>query len=115
MDGNPDVNAKTIRETCARHQQIIVNRYFIECQGLAETLSQSATRVGVSASLQARIEQYTTLLPGASTLSPGRHDRMPYRVFLGQVTERLRATYDGARQPLRFGQRVPQRSHSDRR
>jgi phosphoenolpyruvate carboxylase len=94
MDGNPDVNAKTIRETCARHQQIIVNRYFVECQGLAETLSQSATRVGVSASLQARIEQYTTLLPGASTLSPARHDRMPYRVFLGQVMERLRATYD---------------------
>jgi phosphoenolpyruvate carboxylase len=94
MDGNPDVNAKTIRETCARHQQIIVNRYFLECQGLAETLSQSAARVGISASLQARIEQYQTLLPGARTLSPARHDRMPYRVFLGQVMERLRATYD---------------------
>ena len=94
MDGNPDVHAKTIRETCARHHQIIVNRYFIECTGLAETLSQSATRVGISEALQARIEQYRTLLPGAATLSPGRHDRMPYRVFLGQVTERLRATYD---------------------
>ncbi|HKU17028.1 MAG TPA: phosphoenolpyruvate carboxylase [Steroidobacteraceae bacterium] len=94
MDGNPDVNAKTIRETMARHQQIIVNRYFLECQGLAETLSQSATRVGISASLQARIEQYTTLLPGARTLSPARHDRMPYRAFVGQVMERLRATYD---------------------
>ena len=94
MDGNPDVNAKTIRETCARHQQIIVNRYFLECQGLAETLSQSATRVGISAALQKRIEQYTTLLPGAATLSPARHDRMPYRMFLGQIMERLRATYD---------------------
>jgi phosphoenolpyruvate carboxylase len=94
MDGNPDVNAKTIRETCARHQQIIVNRYFLECQGLAETLSQSAARVGISASLQARIEHYQTLLPGAGTLSPARHDRMPYRAFLGQVMERLRATYD---------------------
>jgi phosphoenolpyruvate carboxylase len=94
MDGNPDVHAKAIRETVARHQQIIVNRYFLECQGLAETLSQSATRVGISSALQARIEQYTTLLPGASTLSPARHDRMPYRVFLGQIMERLRATYD---------------------
>jgi phosphoenolpyruvate carboxylase len=94
MDGNPDVHAKAIRETVARHQQIIVNRYFVECQGLAETLSQSATRVGISSALQARIEQYTTLLPGASTLSPARHDRMPYRVFLGQIMERLRATYD---------------------
>jgi phosphoenolpyruvate carboxylase len=94
MDGNPDVHAKTIRETCARHQQIIVNRYFLECQGLAEMLSQSAARVGISAALQARIEQYMALLPGAGTLSPARHDRMPYRVFLGQVMERLRATYD---------------------
>ena len=94
MDGNPDVNAKTIRETMARQQQIVVNRYFLECQGLAETLSQSAARVGISTALQARIEQYTTLLPGARTMSPARHDRMPYRVFLGQVMERLRATYD---------------------
>ena len=94
MDGNPDVHAKAIRETVARHQQIIINRYFIECQGLAETLSQSATRVGISPALQKRIEQYTTLLPGAATLSPARHDRMPYRFFLGQILERLRATYD---------------------
>jgi phosphoenolpyruvate carboxylase len=94
MDGNPDVHAKAIRETVARHQQIIVNRYFIECQGLAEMLSQSATRVGISSALQARIDQYTTLLPGAATMSPARHDRMPYRVFLGQIMERLRATYD---------------------
>jgi phosphoenolpyruvate carboxylase len=95
MDGNPDVHAKTIRETVARHQQIIVNAYFLECQGLAEALSQSATRIGISAELQERIDRYRVLLPGASNLSPSRHDRMPYRVFLGQVMERLRATYDG--------------------
>jgi phosphoenolpyruvate carboxylase len=95
MDGNPDVHAKTIRETIARHQQLIVNRYFLECQGLAEELSQSATRIGISAELQARIDLYMTLLPAAHTLSPARHDRMPYRVFLGQVMERLRATYEG--------------------
>jgi phosphoenolpyruvate carboxylase len=95
MDGNPDVHAKTIRETMARHQQLIVNRYFIECKGLAEELSQSATRIGIAPELQARIELYMTLLPAAQTLSPARHDRMPYRVFLGQVMERLRATYEG--------------------
>ncbi|MGH8175146.1 MAG: phosphoenolpyruvate carboxylase [Steroidobacter sp.] len=95
MDGNPDVHAKTIRETVARHQQIIVNRYFLDCQGLAETLSQSAARIGISSELQARIDNYMVLLPSAGSLSPARHDRMPYRVFLGQVMERLRATYDG--------------------
>lgn len=95
MDGNPDVNAKTIRETIARHQQLIVNRYFLECQRLAESLSQSAARIGVSAELQERIERYQALLSAAHSLSPARHDRMPYRVFLGQVMERLRATYEG--------------------
>ncbi len=95
MDGNPDIHAKTIRETIARQQQLIVNRYFLECQGLAESLSQSATRIGVSAGLQARIEHYQALLSASHASSPARHDRMPYRVFLGQIMERLRSTYEG--------------------
>ncbi|HEY5807466.1 MAG TPA: phosphoenolpyruvate carboxylase, partial [Povalibacter sp.] len=102
MDGNADIHAKTIRETIARQQQLIVNRYFLECQGLAESLSQSATRIGVSANLQARIDQYQTLLSAAHTLSPPRHDRMPYRVFLGQIMERLRATYEGRQGQYEF-------------
>src|SRR6185312_867139 len=95
MDGNPDVHAKTIRETLARQQQLIVSTYFREVQGLAGKLSQSASRVAVSAQLQARIEEYVTLLPAAQLTTPARHDRMPYRVFLGQVAERLRNTYEG--------------------
>ncbi|MBL8269176.1 phosphoenolpyruvate carboxylase [Steroidobacter sp.] len=95
MDGNPDVHAKTLRETIARQQQIIVNNYFLECKSLAEVLSQSASRVGIAPELSARIEQYTVLLRSGGSLSPARHDRMPYRVFIGQVMERLRATYEG--------------------
>jgi phosphoenolpyruvate carboxylase len=95
MDGNPDVHAKTIRETVARHQQLIVNSYFLECQRLAEALSQSSMRVAVTARLKQRIESYTVLLSSVSGLTPARHDHMPYRVFLGQVAERLRATYEG--------------------
>ena len=95
MDGNPDVHAKAIRETLARHQQLIVNNYFLECQALQEALSQSAARVTISPELQARIDHYMVMLPSASTLTPARHDRMPYRVFLGQVLERLRSTYEG--------------------
>jgi phosphoenolpyruvate carboxylase len=95
MDGNPDVNAKTIRETMARQHQVIVNAYFGECQHLAQILSQSASRIGVSATLGKHIERYMALLPGAQVATPARHDRMPYRVFLGQIAERLRATYDG--------------------
>jgi phosphoenolpyruvate carboxylase len=95
MDGHPDVHAKTIRESCLRHHQLIVNRYFLETQALAERLSQSASRVAVSPQVTARIEQYRGLLPAAQAGTPASHDRMPYRVLLGQVAERLRATYEG--------------------
>jgi phosphoenolpyruvate carboxylase len=95
MDGNPDVHGKTIRETLHRHQQVIVSTYFEECGQLAETLSQSASRVGVSGALAARIDSYSAILPGALALAPARHDRMPYRMFFGQIGERLKATYEG--------------------
>ena len=94
MDGHPDVHAKSIRETLARQQQVIVNTYFADCQNLAQRLSQSASRVSVSAEMSKRIEDYMTLLPGARAITPARHDRMPYRVFLAQIGERLRFTYD---------------------
>jgi phosphoenolpyruvate carboxylase len=106
MDGNPDVHAKSLRETLARQQQSIVNAYFLEVQSLAQLLSQSASRSGVSSALQQRSDEYTTLLPGARAVTSARHDRMPYRVFLGQVAERLRATYEGRpaayESPLQF-------------
>jgi phosphoenolpyruvate carboxylase len=95
MDGNADVHGKTIRETLLRHQQVIVSSYFSECEQLAESLSQSANRVAVSAQLAARIDSYSAVLPGAQAHSPARHDRMPYRVFFGQLSERLKATYEG--------------------
>ena len=95
MDGNPDVHAKSIRETMARQQHHIINKYHEECQVVAHRLSQSGSRVNVSPELSKRIEQYMTLLPGARAITPSRHDRMPYRVFLAQIGERLRLTYDG--------------------
>ncbi len=96
MDGNPDVHAKTIRDTLARQNRVVVNNYFTECQELAQRLSQSASRVSVAPELTKRIEQYVTLLPGAQAITPARHDRMPYRVFLAQVGERLRSAYEGS-------------------
>ena len=95
MDGHPDVHAKTIRESCLRHHQLIVNRYFLETQALAERLSQSANRIEVAPEVTARIEQYRGLVPAAQSATPASHDRMPYRVLLGQIAERLRATYEG--------------------
>jgi phosphoenolpyruvate carboxylase len=94
MDGNPDVHAKTIRETLARQRQVIVNTYFGECQQLAQRLSQSGSRTKVAPALAKRIDEYMTLLPSARSVTPARHDRMPYRVFLAQIGERLRHTYE---------------------
>ena len=95
MDGNADVHGKTIRETLQRHQQLIVSAYFAECQQLGESLSQSANRIAVSPALAARIDSYMSVLPGANALAPARHDRMPYRMFFGQLGERLKASYEG--------------------
>jgi len=94
-DGNPDVHAKTIRESLARQQQMLVNSYFAECQSLAQRLSQSASRVGISAELHKRIERYATLLPAARGNAPPHNERMPYRQFLAQIGERLRHANDG--------------------
>jgi phosphoenolpyruvate carboxylase len=94
MEGSPDVHAKTIRETVSRQQQVIVNEYHNECQQLSQMLSQSASRVPVSAELRRRIDEYTMLMPGARSAAPARHDQMPYRVFFAQVAERLRHTWD---------------------
>jgi phosphoenolpyruvate carboxylase len=95
MDGKSDVHGKTVRETLHRHRQVIVSSYFTECGHLAESLSQSANRVPVSAALAARIDAYSAVLPAAQAFTPTRHDRMPYRMFFGQISERLKATYEG--------------------
>ncbi len=95
MDGAADVHAKSIRETLARQQQVIISNYRAECQALSQQLSQSAGRVAVSAALTRRITEYRTLLPGAEGLAPARHDAMPYRAFFGQIAERLRNTLEG--------------------
>src|ERR1700761_7254269 len=95
MDGNADVHAKTIRETLHRHQQLIVSTYFNECGQLAEALSQSAHRVHISGALAEPLDASTALLPGPPAVAPARHDLMPYRIFFGQIGERLKATYEG--------------------
>ena len=95
MDGNPDVNGKTIRETLDRQNRVILNAYFEECQNLAQELSQSASRVSISAALAKRIDHYNTLVPGSRSITPARHDRMPYRVFLAQLGTRLRNALEG--------------------
>ena len=64
MDGHPDVHAKTIRESCLRHHQLIVNRYFA---GDAAFLRESLSAAALNALGQLVSEQYRR---GAAPLGP---------------------------------------------
>jgi phosphoenolpyruvate carboxylase len=70
-----------------------------ECGQLAESLSQSAKRVEVSARSPSA-SSLRRVAAGRAALAPARHDRMPYRMFFGQIGERLKATYEGPAQRL---------------
>lgn len=94
MDGNPNVNAKTIRSTMARQRSLILDLYFNECAALSAKLSQSEGRVGVSAAIEAKIDEYRGVFPNAYHAVPKRHRDMPYRVLLRLIQQRLQATYD---------------------
>ena len=45
MDGNPNVNAKTIRATLARQRALVLDLYYNECAAIGAKLSQSTERV----------------------------------------------------------------------
>jgi phosphoenolpyruvate carboxylase len=94
MDGNPNVNAKTIRATLARQRSLILNLYFNECASISAKLSQSTDRVDVSEKIQEKIEEYRGVFQNAYHAVPARHRNMPYRVFLRLVQQRLQSTYD---------------------
>ena len=94
MDGHPDVTGKSIRASLARHRSLILDLYYGECRELGQHLSQSESRVAVSKELRERIEFYSSHFPRAAHSVPSRHRKMPYRVFLRLVAERINATYD---------------------
>lgn len=94
MDGNPNVNAKTIRETLARQRSLILDLYFKECASIAAKLSQSAERASFGQGMLDKIEEYRGVFPNAYHAVPARHRDMPYRVFLRLVQQRLQSTYD---------------------
>ena len=94
MDGNPNVNAKTIRETLARQRSLALNLYYNECGRLSTKLSQSMPRVQVSQEVLDKIEEYRHVFQNAYHAVPVRHREMPYRVLLRLVQQRLQSTYD---------------------
>ncbi len=94
MDGNPNVNAKTIRETLARQRGLILDLYYKECAALSAKLSQSVGCATFSQAMLDKIEEYRGIFQQAYHAVPARHRDMPYRVFLRLVQQRLQSTYD---------------------
>ena len=94
MDGNPNVNAKTIRATLARQRSLILDLYYNECATVGAKLSQSSDRAEFGQGMLDKIEEYRNIFPNAYHAVPARHRDMPYRVFLRLVQARLQSTYD---------------------
>ena len=94
MDGNPNVDAGTIRSTLDAQRQAVLGRYQKDLLQLASLLSQSTERVAVSDALQARVAHYQQLLPGV--VSRPRHADMPYRLLNDRMRARVQATLEDA-------------------
>lgn len=98
MDGNPNVDADTLRATLLRHRSLALSAYGDEVAQLAGHLTQSASRVSWSAELTRRLEAYAERFPEVAAAVPARHSGMGYRIFLELVGARIAATLeDGAR------------------
>ena len=94
MDGNPNVNAKTIRATLARQRSLILDLYYKECATISAKLSQSTDSATFGQGMLDKIDEYRGIFPNAYHAVPARHREMPYRVFLRLIQARLQSTYD---------------------
>lgn len=92
MDGNPYVDADTVRATLDRHRELALRNYKDEVADLARQLSQSASRVGWSSQVDKLRSDYGRLFPAIVDAIPARHAEMGYRVLLELVQARIEAT-----------------------
>jgi len=96
MDGNPNVDADSIRASLARHRDVVLDLYLRDLAPLARQLSQSDTRAMWSPEIDERLERYRALFPDVAGAVPERHRRMGYRALLTLMMARLEATRTGA-------------------
>jgi len=92
MDGNPNVNADTMRAALDAQRALALEQYRADLGALARVLTQSLGRVDVDDAITRRIEAYAAQFPDVmATIRPRRAD-MPYRVLMRLVDARLAAT-----------------------
>ncbi len=95
MDGNPNVGADTIRAALLAQRTQVLGNYRADLQALGEILTQSRARAEVDNAIEARIAEYTAILPQAAAASSPRLSDMPYRQLLDLMRARLTATDAG--------------------
>jgi len=89
MDGNPNVNAGTVRAALDAQRAQAIERYRADLRALGNTLTQSLGRAGVDAAVVARTEEYIALLPQAAARLRPRLADMPYRRLIDMMKARL--------------------------
>ena len=94
MDGNPNVDAHTIRHSLEYHRSEIIKKYLPEMQALARFLSQSLTEVHASEALLAQLQNYREMLPDEAEKAGQRIRNMPYRCLLKLMMARLARVND---------------------
>ncbi len=92
MDGNPNVDAGTVRATLQRHRDLALGAYMGEIEKLAHHLSQSASRVRWSDRVSGMIERYAEWFPDTLSGVSLRYAGMGYRTLLHLIGARLAAT-----------------------
>ena len=92
MDGNPNVNADTLRAALSRQRDLTLDRYRREVADLARRLSQSGSLTGASDTVRERTATYSTQFPDAFAAIPVRYHDMPYRVLFHLIAARLDAS-----------------------
>ncbi|MEX2526679.1 MAG: phosphoenolpyruvate carboxylase [Gemmatimonadota bacterium] len=95
MDGNPNVDAGTIRNTLRHQRDLALEAYQRDVRELSSHLSQSASRVSWSEAVSALIHRYSQWFPDTMDGIPPRHAAMGYRVALRLMGARLEATRAG--------------------
>ncbi|MDR2852532.1 MAG: phosphoenolpyruvate carboxylase [Burkholderiaceae bacterium] len=95
MDGNPSVGAATIADSLAAQRSTVLELYMQDVAALARLLSQTESRITVSAALAQQLADYRARFPTAAARVRPRHADMPYRSLLTIVGARLEATQGG--------------------
>ena len=96
MDGNPNVDANTIRRSLEYHRREIIRKYLPEMKSLSRFLSQSLSEVEVSQAVSDQLEAYAELLPDEDAKIGQRVRNMPYRCLLKLMMARMQKVLENA-------------------